>query len=94
VKYGPNGFRTWGSELLKIPFPTAPETVNSDGTLIEVSVADDIHIYDTVNFNEVAVCKGHVSRVDALAFQPATPKSWYLLRRMPMEVQLPQRLQS
>jgi hypothetical protein len=54
----------------------APESasVNSDGTLISISVADDIHIYDTVNFTEVAVCKGHVSRVAALAFQPGKPK--------------------
>jgi hypothetical protein len=74
----------------------APESasVNSDGTLIAISVADDIHIYDTVNFTEVAVCKGHVFRVAAFAFSPANPQSWYPLRRITMEVQLPQRLQS
>lgn len=31
--------------------------------------------YDTVNFTEVSVCKGHVSRVDAHAFQPGKPKA-------------------
>jgi hypothetical protein len=74
----------------------APESasVNSDGTLIAISVADDIHIYGTVNFTEVAVCKGHVPRVAALAFSPANPQSWYPLRRIAMEFQLPQRLQS
>ena len=76
VKYAADGFRTWGSELHKLPFPKAPEnaSVNSDCSLIAIAVDDNIYIYDTVNFAEVLVCKGHVSKVDALTFQPGSPK--------------------
>ncbi|KAE9368060.1 WD40 repeat-like protein [Stipitochalara longipes BDJ] len=76
VKYAPDGFRTWGSEIHKLPFPKAPEnaSVNADCSLIAIAVDDNIYIYDTVNFAEVFVCKGHVSRVDALSFQPGNPK--------------------
>ncbi|PQE21348.1 f-box and wd40 domain protein [Rutstroemia sp. NJR-2017a BVV2] len=76
VKYAPDGFRTWGSEQYKIQFPKAPHgvSVNCDGSLIAIAVEEDIHIYDTVNFSPVLVCKGHISNVDALAFRPGNPK--------------------
>ncbi|KAN0095085.1 WD40 repeat-like protein [Hyaloscypha variabilis] len=76
VKYATDGFRTWGSELRKLPFPTAPEnaSVNADCSLIAIAVSDNIYVYDTVNFAEVLVLKGHISRIDNLAFQPHNPK--------------------
>lgn len=77
VKYAPDGFRPWGNERHKLPFSKAPEgaTVNSDCSLIAIAVEDNIYIYDTVNFAEIVVCKGHISKVDALAFQPGNPKT-------------------
>jgi WD40 repeat protein len=48
--------------------------VNCDGSLIAIAVADDIFIYDTIKFVQAFVCKGHVSDVDVLAFQPGNPK--------------------
>jgi WD40 repeat protein len=76
VKYAPDGLRTWGSEQYKIQFPKAPHgaSVNCDGSLIAIAVEEDIHIYDTINFSPVLVCKGHISNVDALAFRPGNPK--------------------
>jgi WD40 repeat protein len=76
IKYAHNGLRTWGSERYKIPFSKTPSgaAVNSDGSLIAVAVEDNIYIHDAVNFAQVLVCKGHVSNVGALAFQPGNPK--------------------
>ncbi|KAE8447340.1 hypothetical protein EG329_010898 [Mollisiaceae sp. DMI_Dod_QoI] len=76
VKYAHDGLRIWGSEQHKLPFPQPPAggSVNSDGNLIAIAVESDIYIYDTVNFAEVLVCKGHVSKVDTCAFQPGNPK--------------------
>ena len=76
VKYAADGFRTWGGELHKLPFSKAPENaaVNSDHSRIAVAVDDNIYIYETVNFTEFFVCKGHVSKIDTLAFQPGNPK--------------------
>ena len=76
VKYAHDGLRTWGSERYRIPFPKPPvsASVNCDGSLIAIAVEDNIYIYDTINFAQVLVCKGHVSNVDAFAFQPGNPK--------------------
>jgi WD40 repeat protein len=76
VKYAQDGFRTWGSERYKLPFSKVPvgASVNCDSSLIAIAVGDDIYIYDTVNFKQVLVCKGHISQVDSLAFQPGNPK--------------------
>ena len=76
VKYAPDGFRTWGSERYKLPFPKAPDevSVNCDCSLIAIAVGNDIYLYDTVKFEQVLVCKGHVSRIDSLSFQPGNPK--------------------
>jgi WD40 repeat protein len=76
VQYAPDGLRIWGSEVHRIPFPKSPTgaSVNSDGSLLAIAVEDDIYIHDTVDFNQVLVLKGHVSAVDAFAFQPGNPK--------------------
>jgi WD40 repeat protein len=76
IKYADDGLRIWGSERYKIPFPKTPSgaAVNSDCSLIAIAVEDDIYIHDAVNFAQV-ICKGHVSNVGALAFQPGNPKA-------------------
>lgn len=76
VKYAKDGFRTWGNERFRIPFPNPPmgASVNCDGSLIAIAVEQDIYVYDTIDFTQVLVYKGHVSNVDALAFQPGNPK--------------------
>jgi WD40 repeat protein len=76
VQYAQDGLRIWGSEVHRIPFPKPPNgaSVNSDGSLLAIAVEDDIYIHDTVDFNQVLVLKGHVSAVDAFAFQPGNPK--------------------
>lgn len=76
IKYAHDGLRIWGSERYKIPFPKSPSgaSVNSDGSFIAIAVEDDIYIHDAVNFAQVLVCKGHISNVGALAFQPGNPK--------------------
>ncbi|KUJ17285.1 YVTN repeat-like/Quino protein amine dehydrogenase [Mollisia scopiformis] len=76
VKYAQDGFRTWGRELHKIPLSEAPNgvSVNTDGSLIAIAAKEDILIYDTTSFSQIMVLKGHVSRIDALAFQPGKPK--------------------
>ncbi|KFX87216.1 hypothetical protein V490_08435 [Pseudogymnoascus sp. VKM F-3557] len=76
VKYAPDGLRTWGSERYKIPFSKHPvhAALNCDGSLMGISVEDNIHIYDTVDFSQVLVCRGHLSNVDAFDFQPGNPK--------------------
>jgi WD40 repeat protein len=76
VKYAHGGLRTWGSEHYRIPFTKRPAraSVNCDGSLIAIAVEDDIYIHDTVDFSQVIICKGHVSNIDAVAFQPGNPK--------------------
>jgi WD40 repeat protein len=76
VKYAPDGFRTWGSERYKLPFPKVPKevSVNCDCSLIAIAVENDIYIYDTVKFEQVLVCKGHVFKIESLSFQPGSPK--------------------
>jgi WD40 repeat protein len=76
VHYAQDGFRTWGSELYKLPFSKVPgrASVNCDSSLIAITAGDDIYVYDTINFEQVLVCKGHVSQVGSLAFQPSNPK--------------------
>jgi WD40 repeat protein len=76
IKYTHDSLRTWGSERYKIPFPKTPSgaAVNSDGSLIAIAVEDDIYIHDAFNFAQVLVCKGHVSNVGAVVFQPNNPK--------------------
>lgn len=76
VKYAPDGLRTWGNEKHKLAFPKAPHdaVVNSDGSLLAIAVEQDIHIYNTTDFSPVLVCKGHISTIDSLAFQPGNPK--------------------
>ncbi|TVY81181.1 putative WD repeat-containing protein [Lachnellula suecica] len=72
VPYAPDGFRTWGNEVHKLPVSKSPSigSVSSDGSLIAIAVDEDIFVYETVNFNQITVCKGHVSKIDALAFRP------------------------
>ncbi|TVY91903.1 Vegetative incompatibility protein HET-E-1 [Lachnellula willkommii] len=76
VKYARDGFRTWGSERYRIPFPESPNgaSVNSDKSLIAIASKEDIHIYETANFTKVLVLKGHVSPIECFDFHPKDPQ--------------------
>lgn len=76
VKYAKDGFRTWGDERYKIPFSDSANgaSVNSDKSLIAIAFKEDLHIYETANFTEVLVLKGHVSRIEGFDFHPRNPK--------------------
>ncbi|KAK5280075.1 hypothetical protein LTR40_006897 [Exophiala xenobiotica] len=70
--YVEGGHREWGSEDYKITLPSEPTAVvvSSDNSLLAVGVEHDIHIFGTEDFKPQQVLKGHISRVDAIAFQP------------------------
>ncbi|MBV36793.1 MAG: hypothetical protein CMP47_15290 [Rickettsiales bacterium] len=70
--YVEGGHLEWGSEDYKIMLPSQPTAVvvSSDNSLLAVAVEHDIHIFGTEEFKLQQVLKGHISRVDAIAFQP------------------------
>ncbi|KAL6247521.1 hypothetical protein RBB50_005867 [Rhinocladiella similis] len=73
--YAEGGHMEWGAEDHKITLPTKPSKVaiNTDGSTLAVAVEHDIHIFSTESFELTQVLKGHISRIDALAFQPGNP---------------------
>lgn len=75
VQYAKDGFRTWGSEKYKIPFPEAANkaSVNSNKSLLAMAFKEDIHVYETANFTEILILKGHVSHIEAFEFHPKDP---------------------
>jgi hypothetical protein len=64
VKYAQGGKRNWGEEQYCIPLPKQPfrASANSDASLIAIAVEYDIYVYDTVAFEQLAICKGHASK--------------------------------
>ena len=65
----------YGEEVARISVEADSVSVNADESLIAVSVGYDVHIYSTSlqQSTPTQVLKGHVSRVDALAFHPKDP---------------------
>ena len=65
----------WDSERAKIqPGPVIEcVSLNSDATLLAVTVAHDIHVYETEGWSLQQVLRGHTSVVSVVAFQPGDP---------------------
>lgn len=63
-------------QVCKIPFPKTPHgaSVNFDSSLMTIAVEEDIYIYDTLDLSPILFCRGYISNVDALAFQPGNLK--------------------
>jgi WD40 repeat protein len=70
--YADDGKQEWGDEIKKLTFKGAPQDacISNDGKRLAVAVNHDIHILDTETWATIAVLKGHISRVDAIAFKP------------------------
>ncbi|KIW14911.1 hypothetical protein PV08_07696 [Exophiala spinifera] len=73
--YVEGGHVEWGAEDHKLTLPTKPSKVaiNTDASILAVAVEHDIHVFSTEDYRLTQVLKGHISRIDTLAFQPGNP---------------------
>ena len=76
AQYAPGQPQFWGEEQASIALPSTPgpACLNADQSLLAVAIGHDIHIYELSNLSLSQVLKGHVSRVDAIAFHPMEAK--------------------